>query len=139
MSLHQNTGSCSYCRKIMGRYLGFSKLLAMWFEDFQAANPVAHISCAGRGRQDQEACLVRGASKAHYGKSAHNANAAIDIFVLSVDFPGNLYPKEWFDDTLAPSIPPYLEWYGAPGAQFPELPHIEIRHWHLMNLPLVEP
>lgn len=97
---------------------------------FQRNHPEAHISCAGRGRLDQESFYAKGASKARYGESAHNFNAAIDIFRLLE----NEYDlsKDWFQAALVPSLTPDLNWYGRPGAPFYERPHIEIGAWNQM-------
>jgi hypothetical protein len=128
----------------MARYPGFYEPLRKWFEMFQDTRPEAHISCAGRGQFDQEMLFIRGASKARYGESAHNYNAAIDFFELQGDIK-NIYEPEWFKLVLAPAIQSlsWLRWYGIPGAEFPELPHVEVRDWRVMRtkgaLSLVEP
>ena len=50
--------------------------------------------------------------------------------------------KKLFDQ-IAPEIPDYIEWYGAKGAAYFELPHYEIRGWKEKaesgELSLVEP
>jgi hypothetical protein len=118
---------CPGCEKIILRYSGFSPVLEQWFSDLRVHNPDCHVSCAGRGRVDQEACFARGASKAHYGQSAHNVNGALDIWemrdgVYTLD-------QQWFDRVVGPAIVTGLEWYGAPGAAFPELPHVQLADW----------
>jgi hypothetical protein len=128
MSLHQDTGKCSWCQHILDRYKNFHPQLRAWFEDVQAQVPDAHISCAGRGRQDQEMDFHRRVSKAHYGQSSHNYNAAIDLF-KSAPTVTEMYDKVWFRTQIAPKLSGDLEWYGAPGAEFYELPHIEVRGW----------
>lgn len=141
---HANNGKCEKCAEIFEKYPGFNKQLRSWFVIFQAKHPEAHISCAGRGFEDQEAARNAGASKAHYGQSAHNYNCAIDLFVMDFkNYPNELYPKKWFDTVLAPEIPFFLNWYGAPGQPFPEMPHLEIREWRKLiaigSAGLVEP
>lgn len=125
---HENNGLCAKCAQIFDRYPGFYHGLRAWFENFQAVHPEGHISCAGRGEQDQEAAYLRRASKAHFPHSAHNWNAAIDVFVLKGQA-SNIYDVNWFRAVLGPVIPPYLNWYGKPGSAFYELPHIEILNW----------
>ena len=98
---------------------------------FQAAHPEAHISCAGRGSIDQEAKRAQGRSNARFGESAHNYNCAIDMFV-SLPNKG-IYDLEWFTLIMAPEVPDYLEWYGAPGAKYSELAHVELKEWKLMR------
>lgn len=78
---------------------------------------------------DQEALRLRGASKAAWKQSAHNWNAALDLFCMIPNVP-NIYFMNWFNNTLAPALPDFLNWYGRPGAPFYELPHIEIRDWY---------
>lgn len=138
---HENSGNCPQCEKIFNRYPGFHSGLKKWFKDLQAKVPTAHISCAGRGQQDQEECVRRGASRAHWSKSAHNWNCAIDLFEMDGKI-GDLYERPWFEAHVAGQVPSELEWYGAPGASFPELPHIELRGWrelaHTGKVKLVE-
>lgn len=127
MAKHQNNGKCEKCKEIIERYPNFNPTLKSWFFLFQAKHPEAHVSCAGRGVADQMAALAAKASKASFGDSAHNWNCAIDVFVI---LPGkDIYDREWFKTVLAPAIPYFLNWYGAPGSPFPELPHIELREW----------
>lgn len=125
MSFHQNNGNCPGCAKIMSRYPGFYLNLGSWFRLFQARYKEAHISCAGRGQQDQEALFMRGVTRAKWGHSAHNYNCAIDIFVNGP----TLYPVEWFKQILKPELPNWVTWYGESGSEFYELPHVEIRGW----------
>lgn len=125
---HINNGKCARCAQIFDRYEGFHSGLRRWFEDFQSEHPEAHISCAGRGQQEQEADVLRKASRAHFGQSAHNFNAAIDVFELQGDI-ANIYEASWFTKILAPEIPSWLNWYGKPRSAFFELPHVEVRIW----------
>jgi hypothetical protein len=138
---HKNNGRCEHCAKIFDRYPGFHSGLRRWFEEFQAQHSEAHISCAGRGQLDQEAQVVRGTSRAHFGKSSHNWNAAIDIFELQGNI-ANIYERDWFDRVVAPEIPQWLTWYGRKGSPFFELPHVEVKAWRALaqdgELKLVE-
>ena len=79
-------------------------------------------------------------SRARYGESAHNWNAALDTFIME---PGkDLYDREWYEKHFAPEVPDFLRWYGAPGSKFYERPHIEVRDWEKLaakgELKLVE-
>lgn len=132
---HTNNGACQRCDQIFKRYPGFHAGLWAWFTAFQKVNPEAHISCAGRGRDDQEAAKIRGASRASFGESAHNYNAAIDIFEMKDDL-AQIYEKDWFIKTVRPVISkaPWLKWYGRTVGtveqdEFFELPHIEVADW----------
>lgn len=129
---HQNNGKCLKCAEIFDKFPGFNQNVRGWFTMFQAKHVEAHISCAGRGAADQEAAKLAGKSRAEFGKSAHNWNAAIDLFVLLPQT--DLYSKKWFNEVVAPEIPYFLNWYGTPGSSFFELPHIELRDWHGMKI-----
>jgi hypothetical protein len=138
---HSNSGACLKCEEIMNTYPGMNRFLKEWFQSFQRANPIFHISCAGRGFEAQEAAKKEGTSRAHYGQSAHNYNCAVDLFIQS---PGvNLYDKKLFSEALKGKIPYVLNWYGTPGSLFYELPHVELRAWQGLLaegvLALVEP
>jgi len=139
--MHKNNGACPKCLEIINRYPNFNKDLLSWFTLFQARFHEAHISCAGRGREDQENAYAKNLSKSRWGHSAHNYNCAIDLFC---NLPGvDLYSPKWFGSVVAPEIPSYLSWYGAPGSVFPELPHVEVRNWRDLlagkEVELVEP
>jgi len=124
---HENNGKCQKCLGIFGTYPGFHQGLLDWFTNFQATHPEAHISCAGRGKIEQERDFFKGASKAHYGQSAHNYNCAIDVFAM---LPGEntIYPLAWFHNILSPQIPDWLDW-GWHWTRFPEMPHLEVAGW----------
>lgn len=125
--IHQNNGKCQKCLALFSKYPDFNQKLKMWFVMFQGLHPEAHISCAGRGFLEQMQKKDEGRSNAVYGKSAHNYNCAIDLFV---DLPGKgIYDKNWFQNVLAHEVPYFLKWYGEPNSDYYELPHIELRDW----------
>lgn len=135
--MHINTGNCPKCDEVMQRYPGFHPKLWEWFKTFQKKVTDAHVSCCGRGKADQEAYLQAGTSRASYGKSAHNANAALDIFRLTSSTQLS-YDRQWFRDKVGtavfgnnanPEKQLTIIWYGAPGARFQELPHCEVEGW----------
>lgn len=128
--MHLNDGSCQKCLEILNRYPGINQNLNLWILNLQRNNPDAHVSCAGRGMVDQEAAFHRGASKAHYGESSHNYNCAVDIFQLSDG--KAVWDREWFDLVVGANLADGLKWYGAPGAVFYELPHVELTDWKLL-------
>jgi hypothetical protein len=124
---HDNSGACPKCKAIIDRYPGFFEPLRSWFESFQKKCPEAHVSCAGRGHDDQESAFKQEMSRAHYGQSAHNYNIALDFFVI---FPGlGIYDKNWFNTVLERNLVPELDWYGSPGSVFYEMPHVEWKSW----------
>lgn len=125
---HLDNGHCPRCVEIINRYKGFHQPMYQWFFDFQLKHPEAHVSEAGRGEIDQEAAFNRRASKARWMQSAHNYNCALDIFETGNDR-RLIYETNWFRTVLANNIPKWITWYGAPGAKFPELPHVELKGW----------
>lgn len=125
---HINNGECPHCQLIINRYPNFYKSLADWFYAFQKSHPEAHTSCAGRNYLDQEAAFIKKMSRAHYGESAHNYNAALDLFELKPDT-ANIYDRAWFVSVLQPNLAPWMEWYGKVGSPFYELPHVQAANW----------
>lgn len=128
--LHRPNGDCPHCKKIINRYPGFDPLLAKWFFALQARHPTLHTSCAGRDRIEQEAAFFRGASRAHFGQSAHNYNAALDLFFI-VDGKavwGLTEARTCFDIVLVPNLPDWITW-GATWRHFPEMAHVELARW----------
>lgn len=123
---HQNNGNCQGCLNIFQKYDGFYEPLQTWFFSIQKNNPSFHISCAGRGKIDQEACFSRGASKAHWLQSAHNFNCAVDTFFM-ID--GNYCLDVNLFDMVVQGLDENIEWYGKPDASFKERPHFEIKNW----------
>jgi hypothetical protein len=140
---HQNDGHCAECNVIFDRYPGFYDGLRKWFFARQAEHPELHISDAGRGKALQEKYFKGGESNAHWEHSAHNWNAAIDMWVQIV-LGVVSYPEAWFDKNILPKIPGWLSWYGDPAirkmrpaertavGKFYELPHIEMLAWKAM-------
>ena len=126
--VHKNTGSCDKCIEIFNKYPKFYTDLYYWFINLQKQYPEIHISCAGRGQADQDQLYFRGASRAKWKQSAHNYNAAIDVF-FNIIGSKEIYPLDKFKNILQPNLPAWCEWYGDPNARFHELPHIEVRGW----------
>jgi hypothetical protein len=127
---HTNSGACNKCSLIFNKYPNFYAPLRDWFFAFQHLHPEAHISCAGRGEEEQESLYFRRASRAEWGQSAHNYGAAIDIFEMTGH--RDIYETVWFHNVLAPALPKWLTWYGRPGSKFYELPHVEVTDWRDM-------
>jgi len=123
---HDNNGWCAKCEEILNRYPGFDQYLRNWFTLIHAKFQDFHISCAGRGHDEQETLFLKGATRAHWGQSAHNWNKAFDGFFL-IDGEYNL-DRARFDE-IAKELPAYIDWYGSPGQAFPELPHFENAYW----------
>lgn len=121
----------------MNRYDGFHQGLRNWFVTLQSESPHFHVSCAGRGFEDQEEAYRRHASKAHFGQSSHNFNAAIDLFFI--DDAGQAVwdlkeMKSIFKAEIGPRIKGWLRWYGDEKSPFYELWHVEVKDWRQMAL-----
>lgn len=124
---HTNEAPCLSCIRLMNRYPDFYQPLRDWFQELQFRHPEVHLSCAGRGEMDQQALFNRGATKASFGHSAHNWNAALDLFQLK-EGAYNL-DLEWFEGVIVPSLNQDLQWYGRTDAPFSERPHVEWANW----------
>lgn len=125
--MHLSNGRCLKCHDIFDRYPSFNLDLLDWFQNIQSKHPDAHVSCAGRGAVDQDAAFQRGASRAKFGQSSHNYNAAIDVFQLEMG--RAIWHQEWFDRVIGGNLTSGIKWYGAVGSEFFELPHCELREW----------
>lgn len=145
MNKHVNNGNCEKCDDLFALFPGFHPGLQQWFKAFQKKNSDGHISCAGRGSVDQEAAFTAGTSKAHWGQSSHNYNLALDIFRLTLN--GASWDRPWFRDRVGTAVFSHnatpdkqftIDWYGKPGAKFPELPHCEVENWKGLQWKLVE-
>lgn len=125
---HLNTGRCEKCEEILNTYPGFDEGLRAWFYTFQAMHTDAHIAHAGRGRKDQEEALKKGNSKAGFGQSAHNYNAALDFFRLELG--GATWQTKWFIEVVGPCamLNPELVW-GGNWKSFKDYPHVELKNW----------
>lgn len=132
---HQNVhGDCDKCDQIFDAYPNFYAPLRVWFASVRGIFFDAHISCAGRGKIDQQAFYHRGASNAQWTQSAHNWNAAIDVWQLDpTKIDHYALDRAWFTKVFeACPIGTEFKWYGAVGARYPELPHIEATLWREM-------
>jgi hypothetical protein len=142
MPSHKNTvKTCKKCQKILDTYPGLHSAIREWFIELQKKYPEIHVSEAGRGKERQEKLKKEGKSRASYGQSAHNYNAAIDVWFL-VDKVYNL-DHEHFERVVRPNLPMNLKWYGDGRTDFYERPHIELLSWRhqrdIGELKLVEP
>lgn len=137
MFMHANNGKCQKCREIIDRYPGFYPPMRKWFSDLQSAMPDVHVSCAGRGQLDQEACFIRGASNAHWTKSAHNWNCALDLWANIKNKDGKVTPKEMYNlgtfKEIELSVPDWIDWYGKKGSNYLEFPHYEVKDWQSLK------
>jgi hypothetical protein len=124
---HVNNGSCPRCLEIINKYPSFNEDLRKWFLALQALRPEAHTSCAGRGKDDQEAYFKQGTSRAHWGQSAHNYNLAIDVFKLSQA--GAEWPINWYQTVVVPSAEAAGLESASKWTTFREWPHFQVKNW----------
>jgi len=124
---HKLSTHCEKCIEIFNRYPDFYNDLYIWFFKLQQNHPDLHISCAGRGKKEQQYYYEKHLSLAQWGQSAHNWNCAIDVFQLDGKFA--VYNKDWFDKVIRANLVNGLRWYGVPNSKFYELPHIEVLDW----------
>ena len=123
---HISDGNCQKCEEIFNKYPNFNPILKEWFKEFQKDNHEAHISCAGRGRDDQTKAYDERKSKAQWGDSAHNYGCAIDIFCQATGL--DIYDAYFFKK-VEYALTYDFTWYGVRGSAFYELPHVELSTW----------
>ena len=143
MSHVNDVVQCPGCLDKFNAYPGFYSPLKEWFFSMRTKDKTFHCADAGRGKVDQEAYYARGASKAHFGESAHNWNIAIDTF-FQID--GNYIVANSLYMALLQGLDlnkSSIVWYGAPDSAFKETPHFEWSSWRALRdggfLTLVEP
>lgn len=138
---HLNLPECPQCSSILHRYPNPHPHLVKWVAAFRGANNDAHISACGRGKEDQERDFAKGVSRAHWGQSPHNYNAAVDWFRIT-QAGGAAFDRPWFQAKFATLNDPQLLWGGS-FTSFPDFPHVEIQGWRIAaqdgSLSLVEP
>lgn len=127
MAKHQNKNDCEACLDILTKYPKLYPILKSWFITMRAKYNMLHCSEAGRGIKRQTLMHAEKKSRATYGASAHNWNAAIDTFIMIKG--KDLYDKQWYMNYFYPEVPDWANWYGTPGSRFWEIPHIEVREW----------
>lgn len=133
---HLNNGKCEACAVIFDRYPGFHGVLRSWFQSLQTELPQVHIACAGRNGADQDQLFKAGRTRAKWGQSSHNWNAAIDTWVQTSDGKYSL-PEDFYNAVILPRLPDWVEWYGHEEykhnpAKYWELPHFEVKNWHAL-------
>lgn len=132
---HINNGDCPKCDEIFDKDPNFHAGLRAWFKSLQSTNVDAHISCATRGEAEQNRVFKAGYSRAVWGQSAHNYGMAIDIFRQTQQ--GTSYDTTWFRQVVGEAVQKWnkenhefrINWYGAPGTRYFELPHCEVMGW----------
>jgi hypothetical protein len=88
MSLHHTNDSiCPLCEE---KLKTADPRMSAWFRQVKIAFPDLHISCAYRGKKEQEEAVAGGKSRAHFPYSKHNHTdgdgnpcaLALDVFQL---------------------------------------------------------
>ncbi len=125
--MHVNAPFCPTCQTILNRYPNPHPYIVEWVNKFRHAHVDAHISACGRGREEQEADFAKGASRAHFGESAHNYNAAVDIFRIT-QAGGASFDAPWFRSVLGNLGDANLTW-GGTFHSIHDLPHVEWAKW----------
>lgn len=122
--MHLNVQDCQSCEE---KLRGVHPDLVAWVRLFRSHNPDAHVSCGHRGKADQEDAFSRGASKAHYGESAHNGvpSMAVDFFRLTQAGQAS-FDKPWFEGTLAPAVKAAGFIWGGDWKSIKDAPHVEM-------------
>ena len=83
MTLHHKEGAeCPLCQQ---KLLSAHESLREWFFEVKNAFLDVHISCAWRGKEDQEAAFHLGLSNAKYGHSKHNHTLNGEPYSLALD------------------------------------------------------
>lgn len=127
---HTNDGACKKCMEIIFSYADPYEPLVEWFSETQKQLPELHCSEAGREQARQERLFEIKRTNAHWKQSAHNWNCALDLFKNDKM---NIYDEDWFRGKFAKFIPSWISWYGAIGAKYYELPHVEPRNWEALQ------
>lgn len=128
---HENNGACEKCHQLIDQGDVFVDL-KRWFMAQQSIYPDFHLSCGVRGRVAQEAALQRGASKASFGRSAHNYEPALAIDTFFLADGKAVWPKERYLEIcgeFGEHLPDLILWFGRKGAPFYELPHFQMENW----------
>lgn len=93
---HTDDPICPLCEE---KLKGAHEYMAEWFRRVKRSYPNVHTSCAYRGKEEQDAAVARGASRARFPKSAHNferdgkpCSLALDLFQIDEDGIGRWVP-----------------------------------------------
>jgi hypothetical protein len=127
---HENYVPCESCAK---KLEGADPLIAHWFYQLREQFPTVHISCAFRGKDEQDKAVAEKKSLLKWPHSKHNVmqdgqpcSRAMDLFSLSDDgkaeFRLGYYISiaNWFEDQGAP-IAAGLHW------KWQDPPHFELK------------
>jgi peptidoglycan L-alanyl-D-glutamate endopeptidase CwlK len=132
MAKHTNNGACPKCLEILGQA---HENLVDWFQCEQKKDPELHVSCAYRGKIQQDDDFDRGVSKATFGKSPHNYMPALALDVFYIIGGIAKWPMDRYRQ-LAADKPDGIEW-GADwndngrtdDEKFIDAPHFQVKGW----------
>lgn len=131
MAKHINSKEqrCEKCLEILNFNCGTDEALKSWFIIMQAKNPELHVSCSGRGEDEQNKAFEEGKSKAKWGESPHNYSPSLAIDVFRIDSEGKpSWDSDWIKDTLIYEMPGNIEW-GGNFKTFKDAPHFQRVQW----------
>jgi peptidoglycan L-alanyl-D-glutamate endopeptidase CwlK len=105
----------------------------------QAAGIDLLVTCTLRSFAEQTALYAQGrtapgyiVTKAKAGESAHNFGLAVDVVPIVNGKPEWVGSDPIWEQVGEMGEQAGLEWYGAVGQPFPELPHFQHREWRLI-------
>lgn len=97
------------------------------------------VTCTLRSSAEQNALYAQGrtipgpiVTRAQAGQSAHNYGLAIDVVPMVNGKPDWNGGDPVWQQVGALGQAQGLEWYGAPGQSFPELPHFQHPNWKIL-------
>ena len=97
------------------------------------------VTCVYRSGAEQNALYAQGrttpglkVTNAQAGQSAHNFGLAIDVVPIVNGKPDWDGMDPVWQQIGSIGQAAGLEWYGAPGQPFPELPHFQLANWKLI-------
>lgn len=101
--------------------------LRRWVGVLRSTHLDAHVSCGYRGEAEQELDFTNGASKAHFGQSAHNTlpATAVDLFRLTLSN-GASFDRVWYEKVLAPIVQASGLVWGGSWHSIKDMPHVEL-------------
>jgi peptidoglycan LD-endopeptidase CwlK len=121
--MHLNISECVACAAKLKQV---HPDLCRWVGILRSTHPDAHVSCGYRGEAEQEADFAKGASRAHYGQSAHNTTPATAVDIFRLTLTGASFDKVWFETVMAPIARGAGLVWGGDWHSIKDMPHVEL-------------
>jgi hypothetical protein len=132
MARHKNGGNCEKCFEILNFNGGTDNILASWFLLMSSKVDDLHVSCSGRGEDEQNKLYYEKKSNAKWTESPHNYSPSLAIDLFFIDHNGNaVFDKARFKD-LCLDKPANIKW-GGDFKNFPDSPHFERTGWEKLK------